>query len=305
METDCSSNARNNNNKGEKISNSGEGLNIEEDGDSVDFAIADGQKDMYVASNKSSGGCGGFTCCVPLCYNNSKKHKDIRFYVIPKDAQLRAIWLSKISRKGFDPPKDGHRVCSAHFKGERKTYENSIPTIVPKTVKPRESTSRITKNSMGQVVRDALPSTSGAHNDYEGAPASTDDVVMVDMDLIQQVADLQLKVSDLQEENESLKIELAQNKFSIDRFKHNDEHFKFYTGMPSFSVFKAVLNFLEPAASNLLYNNSRGEGKSSSRGLARNFSSEEEFFFGISPTARKFSDRRHGHPFQYVNQQYK
>ena len=72
---------------------------------------------------------------------------------------------------------------------------------------------------MGQVVRDALPSTSGAHNDYEGAPASTDDVVMVDMDLIQQVADLQLKVSDLQEENESLKIELAQNKFSIDRFQ--------------------------------------------------------------------------------------
>ena len=65
METDCSSNARNNNNKGEKISNSGEGLNIEEDGDSVDFAIDDGQKDMYVASNKSSGGCGGFTCCVP------------------------------------------------------------------------------------------------------------------------------------------------------------------------------------------------------------------------------------------------
>ena len=102
-----------------------------------------------------------------------------------------------------------------------------------------------------------------------------------------------------------MKIELAQNKFSIDRFKHNDEHFKFYTGMPSFSVFKAVLNFLEPAASNLLYNNTKGEGKSSSRGRARKFSSEEEFFFGISPTARKFSDRRHGHPFQYVNQQYK
>ena len=63
METDCSSNARNNNNKGEMISNSGEGLNIEEDGDSVDFAIDDGQKDMYVASNKSSvvvvGGGGG------------------------------------------------------------------------------------------------------------------------------------------------------------------------------------------------------------------------------------------------------
>ena len=66
METDCSSNARNNNNKGEKISNSGEGLNIEEDGDSVDFAIDDGQKDMYVAvQTKAVGDAGGFYVLCP------------------------------------------------------------------------------------------------------------------------------------------------------------------------------------------------------------------------------------------------
>ena len=33
---------------------------------------------------KSSKG-GGITCCVPLCYNNSKRNPDLSFYVIPKD----------------------------------------------------------------------------------------------------------------------------------------------------------------------------------------------------------------------------
>ena len=65
---------------------------------------------MDLTPKRSNGGRGGFTCCVPHCYNNSKKHKDIRFYVIPRDLQIRAAWLSKISRNGFDPSKNGHRV---------------------------------------------------------------------------------------------------------------------------------------------------------------------------------------------------
>ena len=32
---------------------------------------------------------GGFTCCIPLRYNNSKVNKDLCFYVIPKEAVLR------------------------------------------------------------------------------------------------------------------------------------------------------------------------------------------------------------------------
>ena len=63
-------------------------------------------------AEKKRGKLGGITCCVPGCFNNSKRHKDIRFYVILKDKKLRAIWLSKISRKGFAPSeqKNGHRV---------------------------------------------------------------------------------------------------------------------------------------------------------------------------------------------------
>ncbi|XP_030622611.1 THAP domain-containing protein 11-like [Chanos chanos] len=79
----------------------------------------------------------GFTCCVPGCYNNSQRDKDKRFYIFPKDKTLRETWLKNISRNGVNgcfstfQPTTGHRVCSAHFVGGRKTYTTRIPTIFP------------------------------------------------------------------------------------------------------------------------------------------------------------------------------
>ena len=43
---------------------------------------------------------GGFTCCVPQCYN-SKRDNELSFYVFPKESELRKMRLSKISRKRF------------------------------------------------------------------------------------------------------------------------------------------------------------------------------------------------------------
>ena len=91
---------------------------------------------------------GGFTCCVPHCFSNSKKEKTLSFYRIPKDKTFRKIWLHKISRKDFQPT-DGHRVCSAHFVDGKKTYMNNVPLIVPKTVKPIQSKPRQTLASSG------------------------------------------------------------------------------------------------------------------------------------------------------------
>ena len=74
---------------------------------------------------------GGFTCCVPGCYNNSKKHKGkFSFYNFPGDQNLRRQWLHNISRKDFGPT-TGHRARSAHFEGGSKTYQNNVPTVFP------------------------------------------------------------------------------------------------------------------------------------------------------------------------------
>eukprot|EP00794_Sanderia_malayensis_P005136 gene5136-biopygen4188 len=109
-------------------------------------------EDFTENSSKNSGG--GITCCVPLCYNNSKRNKELQFYVIPKDAVLRKKWLAMISRKNF-VPSTSHRVCSDHFEGGKKTYMNNIPTVVPKTIRPASNKPRCTRNSTG-ALRDPI-----------------------------------------------------------------------------------------------------------------------------------------------------
>lgn len=79
----------------------------------------------------------GFTCCVPGCYNNSHRDRDLRFYTFPKDTTLREQWLRNISRAGVSgcfstfEPTTGHRVCSVHFAGGRKTYSVRVPSLFP------------------------------------------------------------------------------------------------------------------------------------------------------------------------------
>ncbi|CAF99556.1 unnamed protein product, partial [Tetraodon nigroviridis] len=79
----------------------------------------------------------GFTCCVPGCYNNSHRDRDLRFYTFPKDSALREQWLRNISRAGVSgcfstfEPTTGHRVCSVHFAGGRKTYSVRVPSLFP------------------------------------------------------------------------------------------------------------------------------------------------------------------------------
>lgn len=79
----------------------------------------------------------GFTCCVPGCYNNSHRDRELRFYTFPKDNALREQWLRNISRAGVSgcfstfQPTTGHRVCSVHFAGGRKTYTIRVPSLFP------------------------------------------------------------------------------------------------------------------------------------------------------------------------------
>ena len=56
---------------------------------------------------------------------------------------MRKRWINLISRKDFSLT-IGHRVCSLHFPGGRKTYMNLLPTIVPKATRPTPTKSRST-----------------------------------------------------------------------------------------------------------------------------------------------------------------
>ncbi|KAL4613661.1 THAP domain-containing protein 11 [Arapaima gigas] len=105
----------------------------------------------------------GFTCCVPGCYNNSHRDRELRFYTFPKDTAQREIWLKNISRAGVSgcfstfQPTTGHRVCSSHFPGGRKTYSIRVPTLFPlRGVNERKS-----RRGRNRKVSAALPLVAG------------------------------------------------------------------------------------------------------------------------------------------------
>ena len=75
----------------------------------------------------------------------------------------------------------------------------------------------------------------------------------------------------------------------MDIFKHNQEHFKFYTGFDSYQLFKCVLEYLEPAASLLSYwdcrrksNIGKIEPTCKKTGRSRSLTPEEEFFMTLT-----------------------
>ncbi len=97
---------------------------------------------------KRSGGEGGFTCCIPGCFSNSKRDNHLSFYDFlngeSSEKQLsRKKWIHAVSQTNFKPTRS-HRFCSEHFEGGFKSYLNNIPTITPKTLKQMKSKPRST-----------------------------------------------------------------------------------------------------------------------------------------------------------------
>ena len=260
-------------------------------------------------ASKRRGGTGGFTCCVPNCFNNSKKHINVSFYAFPtgkgkEKEDLRKRWIHLIHRKDFRPT-GGHRVCSEHFEGGRKTYMNNVPTITPKNenmVKPmpRPTVRARNRNVLTEADMNIATST-----------ASTE---MMEVDTAQEDFELQNNISSttsiddndvlwaqiriLLEENEKLKAEKAQNdteiacllgrigklEFSFDRYKDDNKLFKFYTGLPDYETFKIVFDSFGPAVDALIYHNSNTNieklqsPEHIKRGRKKTLSPEQEFF---------------------------
>ena len=180
-----------------------------------------------------------------------------------------------INRKDFTQIAS-HRVCPSHFPEGKKTYLNNVPTIV--------------QDSTG-VLRRLLPNVQ-----------TPDDLTKCETEFdLTQEAIFQQKINDLQKQVNELNTELSckneellytkkvmqEQKFCIDRFKHNTTHFKFRTGFESFNIFKAVLDYLNPAGNSSVYwvSNTNIEKKVSpdfvKRGSKRTMTVEEEFFLTL------------------------
>ncbi|KAG7230537.1 hypothetical protein INR49_012250 [Caranx melampygus] len=133
----------------------------------------------------------GFTCCVPGCYNNSHRDRDLRFYTFPKDTSLRELWLRNISRAGVSgcfstfQPTTGHRVCS-----ENLQRPSTVPLPFAGVNERRSRRGRGRKVSAGVpapaaaatsgiVLTSVLGSTAEGAEGNAGGEASDDSITVV------------------------------------------------------------------------------------------------------------------------------
>lgn len=236
---------------------------------------------------KSKSRGGGTACCVPLCTNSTKRNPQLSFHKFPKEKKLRQSWVHWIGRKEFYP-NEYHRVCSEHFPGGKKTYENNIPSISPKLIKPKQSQPRTTFK-----CRERVP-LSDANNQVAENPFMNSVVVDTGVensdDLRQEIHNLQSELKRLKLQHEAevndLKQQLLRSKFSLQRFKDSDSDMEFYTTFPNYSSFKNFVDFLSPACEKLRYIGSKNGNLQSEeqqkRGRKRSLTPEEELFMVLS-----------------------
>ena len=70
----------------------------------------------------------GYICCVPGCYSNTKRDKELLLQKFPGDESLREKWVNSIKRKYFIPGEQ-YCVCSEHFHGAKMQGRSDVPII--------------------------------------------------------------------------------------------------------------------------------------------------------------------------------
>ena len=169
---------------------------------------------------------GGFTCCVPGCFSNSKRVVNLSFYGFPKEKNLRKRWLCKISRKNFSP-------STGHW--------HNVPVIFPLA----KSQPRPSPKPRRKVILHG-PSTSSEETPPTFGSATSSTTESDESERYgtqQQVERLREELQNVLRLKESLEHDLSLFKFGLRRFKDSDKDMSYYTGL-TYGQFVALFKFL-------------------------------------------------------------
>ena len=194
----------------------------------------------------------GWFCCVPGCSTRSERDKDVSFHRLPlRDKKLLKIWIYKIGRKNL-PLSASTRVCSRHFiqSKNRKLRPDEYPTlnlplVSTQVTQPRKR--RSPKNRQPLEIDNTSESTESDDPELTISVAILTDVTGKDLDA------LATECEQLKRSLEETRTKLKATEFRVDSLINDDKQIQFYTGFPSYKMFKACFDFLGPAVSNLIY----------------------------------------------------
>lgn len=174
---------------------------------------------------------GGYTCCVPGCYSNTKRDQELSFHKFPKDESMKQKWINAIKRKDFIPG-ELNRVCSLHFQGGRKMDLTDVPAIFlllsqPKSRKPSKEHEPLPTPAKRKIpLEDAV---------LEGVENEDDERIRM-----KQKIDL-------------LRKQIQVEKFGLQQFCGSDSDIRFYAGFPDYNTLTSLYEFLGPAVTKLNY----------------------------------------------------
>lgn len=215
--------------------------------------------------------------CVPGC--------GLKFYRFPADPKRRALWITKINRKNWQP-NEYSWLCSSHFISGQKSDDPLSPDYVPSifdyTSTPEKQKAsadlvayeRRKESRKKRVNAAAMEETSApkrrrclADEGFRNAETMTDtsgcymswlEVENIRLSHENKQLDSECQVLRLQHQklfddhqkvlsdNARLKSKLSQLTWTEEGMKDSDEKVKFYTGLSSFTVLMAVFNLLAP-----------------------------------------------------------
>ncbi|XP_065193984.1 uncharacterized protein LOC135825183 [Sycon ciliatum] len=219
------------------------------------------------------------SCCVFGCSNRGGKRKDgtkLSFHRLPlgKKPTLKK-WLHNM-RTSSVVVGSSTMVCGAHFVGGKRSKEHPIPTLfawsaAEKTRKtPKERVALKTHQDKTPQASAAKPETCESTCEEQPSPSlpSVDEQISEVRTQIQECLEentrLRMEVQKLTQENEALRVKLEETatvpapEFSVARICNSDSLTKFYTGIPSYEQFQALVAFLEPHCKGMtLWNGAR------------------------------------------------
>ena len=206
------------------------------------------------------------SCCAVNCTNRFAKGSLVKFFVFPADPERRKRWIVAVSRDKWLPSKYD-RLCSAHFvSGRPSTVPDDVdyvPSVFTDGKKRRSGTSgesmrcgRAKKRLKVREEREAMLSAAEVLLDLSASstclPTAKDASTQTDLSYtdIESLVDEcnKLKASELRlnEVVDDLKSKVKERKSNLQLIQGDDAKTRFYTGLPTFAVFMALLKFMEP-----------------------------------------------------------
>ena len=227
-------------------------------------------------------------CCIPQCKSNNRKNPELSFYKIPKNPELKKKWVQLLKRKGVREPGPSHKVCSMHFVEGKKIYTNNIPTIFTTTSKVRKSpTVRLTIDAKKSPQCSPCEANPSIRDTSTSAVSSMIACMVVDTGdpiskLKEEISALKAEKLQLEKQHEEDVEKTQLSTFRMERFVSSDSDFRFYSGFPNYSSFKAFYDYLSPACEHLVYHGSNTAPITSQSqikcGKQRSMSPEQELF---------------------------